>query len=112
MTEHKPIRPDDFGPGLPLHEMRSPNGKPMTVDDLPPISTKRWVVRRKAEVVAGVHSGLISLDEACRRYHLSCSEFLSWQQLLETYGLQGLRTTRIKEYRPQPGITRTRFKAH
>ena len=110
MTEHKPFRPGQFGPGPLLHETRSPSGKPMTIDDLPPPGTKRWVARRKAEVVAGVHRGLITLDEACRRYHLSCNEFHSWQRLLETHGLQGLRTTRIKEYRPRLRKARAQFR--
>ena len=38
-------------------------------DDLPPPSTKRWVVRRKAAVVMAVRAGVITLEEACRRYH-------------------------------------------
>ena len=84
----------------------------MTIDDLPSPGTKRWVARRKAEVVVGVHSGLITLNEACRRYHLSCSEFHSWQRLLKTHGLQGLRTTRIKEYRPRLRKARTRFRVN
>ena len=71
----------------------------MTENDLPPPDTKRWVMRRKAEVVAGVRSGLISLEEACRRYTLSVEEFLSWQASIEEYGLAGLRTTRIQQYR-------------
>jgi hypothetical protein len=68
--------------------------------DLPPPNTKRWVIRRKAEVVAGVRSGLISLEEACRRYKLSIEEFLSWQRLIESHGMAGLRATRLQEYRP------------
>jgi hypothetical protein len=76
-----------------------PAGEPMTIDDLPPPDTKRWVVRRKAEVVAGVRNGLISLEEACQRYNLSVEEFLSWQRLIENHGMRGLRTTRIQEYR-------------
>lgn len=76
-----------------------PVGALMTIDDLPPPNTKRWVIRRKAEVVAGVRLGLISLDEACRRYQLSLDEFLSWQRMIERHGLRGLRATRIQEYR-------------
>ena len=76
-----------------------PAGEPMTIDDLPPPNTKRWVVRRKAEVVAGVRNGLISLEDACRRYSLSVEEFLSWQRLIENHGMRGLRTTRLQEYR-------------
>jgi hypothetical protein len=34
-----------------------PLGEPLTVDTLPPPSTTRWVVRRKAEVVAAVNGG-------------------------------------------------------
>ncbi|MEI6984881.1 MAG: DUF1153 domain-containing protein [Rhodospirillaceae bacterium] len=73
--------------------------EPMTERDLPPPNTKRWVMSRKAEVVAGVRCGLISLDEACRRYTLSVEEFLSWQRLIDSYGLRGLRATRLQEYR-------------
>lgn len=71
----------------------------MTLDDLPPPNTKRWVVRRKAEVVAGVRTGLISLEDACKRYKLSVEEFLSWQRLIDSHGMRGLRTTRLQQYR-------------
>jgi len=76
-----------------------PSGEPMTIDDLPPPDTKRWVARRKAEVVAGVRAGLISLDEACRRYRLSMEEFLQWQRQIDSHGVHGLRTTRLQTYR-------------
>lgn len=79
-----------------------PDGAPMSIDDLPPPDTKRWVIRRKAEVVAGVRAGLISLEEACRRYTLSVEEFLSWQRLIESHGMRGLRTTRLQDYRRRP----------
>ncbi|TDQ84356.1 uncharacterized protein DUF1153 [Dongia mobilis] len=69
------------------------------MDDLPPPGTRRWVIRRKAEVVAGVRAGLISLEEACQRYSLSVEEFLSWQRSIDRHGLRGLRTTRIQDYR-------------
>jgi hypothetical protein len=76
-----------------------PQGRPMSIHDLPPPSTKRWVIRRKAEVVAGVRSGLLSLEEACARYKLSVEEFLSWQRLIDKHGMRGLRATRLQEYR-------------
>jgi hypothetical protein len=69
------------------------------IESLPPPNTKRWVIRRKAEVVAGVRNGIITLDEACGRYKLSIEEFLSWQRLIEQHGLAGLRATRIQDYR-------------
>ena len=71
----------------------------MTFADLPPAGTRRWVIRRKAEVVAAVRNGLIGLDEACERYRLSVEEFLDWERLVNAHGLRGLRTTRSQRYR-------------
>jgi hypothetical protein len=70
-----------------------------TVPDLPSPDTKRWVVRRKAIVVAAVRNGSISLQEACRRYKLSVEEFLAWQRAIDRYGVPGLRVTRLQIYR-------------
>ncbi len=67
--------------------------------ELPPANTERWVIRRKAEVVASVRNGLITIEEACARYKLSIEEFLSWQRLIESHGLAGLRSTRLQDYR-------------
>ena len=68
-------------------------------EDLPPPGVTRWVIRRKAQVVAAVRSGIISLEEVCERYSVSIEEFQSWQQALERHGLYGLRTTRTQIYR-------------
>ena len=65
---------------------------------LPPATT-RWVVRRKAEVVAAVRSGAISLDEVCRRYCLTRDEFEAWQNFIDRHGVDGLRATRLQYYR-------------
>lgn len=72
-------------------------------DDLPPPNTKRWVVRRKAAIVAAVRSGRITLEEALQRYQLTEEEYRSWERSFEAHGLPGLRATRIQQYRgPQP----------
>jgi len=76
-----------------------PDGSPLTLGDLPNPGTQRWVVRRKAEVVAAVRGGLLSLEEACERYSLTVEEFLGWQRSIDQHGLAGLRTTRIQQYR-------------
>ncbi len=76
-----------------------PTGKPLTVESLPPPDTKRWVIRRKAEVVAAVCNGLIGLDKACERYRPSAEEFLNWERLIAVHGLRGLKVTRLQEYR-------------
>jgi hypothetical protein len=70
--------------------------------DLPPPKTKRWVARRKAAVVTAVRSGAISLEEACCRYELSEEEFHAWEQGIDTYGVAGLRVTRLQIYRDAP----------
>ena|SRR5690349_22603328 len=67
--------------------------------ELPSPDTRRWVVRRKAVVVHAVRNGAISLQEACRRYHLSVEEFLAWQRAIERHGVPGLRVTRLQIYR-------------
>jgi hypothetical protein len=74
-------------------------GPVLSLDSLPPANTKRWVIRRKAIVVAAVRAGVISLEEACRRYTLSLEEFLAWQRLVDSHGLPGLRVTRLQDYR-------------
>ena len=76
-----------------------PTGAPLTLADLPPAETDRWVIRRKAEVVAAVRGGLLTLDEACEQYRLTNEEFLAWQKAIERHGMPGLRTTRIQHYR-------------
>ena len=76
-----------------------PTGAPLTLADLPPANTQRWVIRRKAEVVAAVRGGLLTFDDACDRYKLTSEEFAGWQQSIDRYGLAGLRTTRIQQYR-------------
>ena len=76
-----------------------PDGTRLAIDDLPAPDTKRWVIRRKAEVVAAVRGGLLSLDEACDRYNLTTEEFLGWQHAISRYGLSGLRATRTQRYR-------------
>ena len=105
--EQSAPQPSDILEGMPqvvMSHARSGDigilgGVPKSLDELPPPGTRRWVIRRKAEVVAGVRAGLITLEEACKRYSLSVEEFLSWQRSIDRHGLRGLRTTRIQDYR-------------
>lgn len=82
----------------PAHVI-GPLGEPLTLETLPPPSTTRWFVRRKAEVVAAVNGGLLSVDEACERYGLTLEEFATWQRAVDRFGIAGLRTTRIQHYK-------------
>src|SRR5215467_2910005 len=55
-----------------------PDGKQITLAHLPPRDLKNWGPSHKAMVVAGVRHGLITVDEACRRYNLSAEGYLCW----------------------------------
>jgi hypothetical protein len=76
-----------------------PDGSPLTIADLPAPGTNRWVIRRKAQVIAAVRGGLLSLDDACSRYMLTVDEFISWQHSIDHHGIAGLRITRTQQYR-------------
>jgi hypothetical protein len=76
-----------------------PDGQRLTLADLPPADTRRWVIRRKAEVVAAVGGGLLTVEEACEHYNVSLEEFDGWRKAITRHGIQGLRTTQIKKYR-------------
>ena len=79
-----------------------PDGSALSVADLPPPNTRRWVIGRKAEVVAAVRGGLLSVEDAYSRYELTLDEFLSWHRQIERHGMQGLRATRVQDYRGTP----------
>jgi len=55
-----------------------PDGKQITLAHLPPRDLKDWGPSHKAIVVAAVRHGLITVDEACRRYNLSTEGYLCW----------------------------------
>lgn len=76
-----------------------PLGEPLTLDSLPDRATSRWVIRRKAEVVAAVQGGLLTIEEACERYSLTIEELACWERAVDRSGMQGLRVTRIQHYR-------------
>jgi len=73
--------------------------KPIKIDELPPPGITRWVIHRKAQVVAAVQAGALSLEEVCERYQVSVEEFQGWQKTLQRHGIYGLRTTRSQIYR-------------
>ena len=55
-----------------------PDGKQVRLAQLPPHDLKRWRPHHKAMVVAAVRHGLITIEEACRRYNLSNEGYLCW----------------------------------
>jgi hypothetical protein len=107
ITPDAPVRSDSVvdrdAPGQRPTEVEGPFGKPITILDLPPSNTRRWVARRKAEVLAAIRGGLLTAAEACQRYRLSPEELDLWQDSVDCAGVPGLRVTRIQLYRRFPG---------
>src|SRR3546814_16485393 len=92
-------------------QVTGPNGTAIGLDDLPPPDTTRWVMRRKAEVVSAVRGGLLTAEEACQRWNLTLEELESWPQLIDRYGVRGLRATRLQQYsRPARQIGRASWR--
>ncbi len=83
-------------------EVPGPMGGMISLETLPPPDTRRWVVRRKAEVIAAIRGGLLTAAEACARYRLSPEEIELWQDSIDRAGVPGLRVTRIQLYRDYP----------
>ena len=67
------------------------DGEILTAADLPPKNLKRWIARRKADVIAAVEGGLLSEDDACARYNISREEFAGWLEAFDREGVPGLR---------------------
>ena len=74
--------------------------------EIPQTLSTRWIPRRKAQVVAAVSAGVLSLDEACTRYALTEAEFRSWQTAINNFGLAGLRATHALDYRTRKMTSR------
>lgn len=79
-------------PGEPLRAMVPAPPSP------PPFPVRRWVPHRKAELIAAVRGGSLSLDAACKQYDLTVEEFLAWQHGIDLFGMAGLRV-----YKPRVG---------
>lgn len=76
-----------------------PDGTILSRADLPPERTERWVASRKAKVVQAVKHGLLSRDEAMKRYGLSEDELESWARAVDRFGEEALKTTCLQRYR-------------
>ena len=87
-----------------LNYVIGPSGSRLTLNDLPPPDTARWIPRKKAEIVAAVRGGLLSLDEAQDRYALTLEEFSAWQDSIDHFGVKGLYMTHSRKYRRETPI--------
>lgn len=73
-----------------------PDGEVLTLADLPPVNTERWVASRKLKVVYAVNHGLITQDEAITRYALSEEELNEWKKAISGGVFEELKVTRQK----------------
>jgi len=72
----------------------------VTHADLPCVKTRRWMPGHKVQVVRGVDAGLITAEEACRRYGLQPEELESWRLLAARGGEEGLCLSGRRRERP------------
>ena len=73
--------------------------------ELPPANVRRWTVYRKAEVVRAVRDGLLTIEEASKRYKLSKEELRAWERDFDEHGLYGLRATQLYRHSKPPRRT-------
>jgi len=69
-----------------------PDGSILTPSNLPQ-GRIRWVAQRKAELIAAVSGGLLTMQDACLRYAISTEEFTDWERRYVQRGLHGLRVS-------------------
>lgn len=79
--------------------VRGADGSALSLSDLPAANAQRWVTRHKANVVAAVRGGLISLEDVCLRYGVTTEEFLVWSAAFDRFGIAGLRSTHSQKYK-------------
>jgi len=69
------------------------------IADLPSPGLSRWTPRCKLGVLNALDHGLITLDEACRRFELTAEEIEEWRGGFRRFGRAGLKTTTLRERR-------------
>lgn len=75
------------------------DGSVLSLADLPPPNTYRWVASRKAVVVDAVVHHLLSRKEALNRYDLSDEELDTWIAASRRHGREALKATAVQRFR-------------
>lgn len=75
------------------------NGRILSISDLPPANTQRWVASRKEVVVRAIANDLLSRKDALEKYMLSDEELTGWKSALVMCGNAGLKVTRLQNSR-------------
>ena len=66
-----------------MRAVRGPNGETITLSDIPVGNPKRWLPATKARVMAAIEGGLISMEDAWRKYRLSRREYDCWKAFMD-----------------------------
>ena len=74
-------------------------GGTITLDSLPKSNTTRWVTSRKSQLIAAIHEGLLTIEEAATRYRLTLDELTEWQAAFDRHGPKGLKATLVQQFR-------------
>ncbi len=74
-------------------------GDAITLDSLLGSNTTRWVTSRKSQLIAAINGGLLTIEEASRRYRLTLDELTEWQTAFERHGPKGLKATLVQQFR-------------
>lgn len=100
-----PARKTDRGSKRAAPRAGIPAGTPIAeaaigisiAQELPESNDVRWVRRRKAQVVAAVRGGILTLSDALARYSLSLEEFIEWEREVGQELQERRRTGRLRE---------------
>lgn len=84
----------------PEPQIKGPTGLSITLRDLPnPSSSARWVMSRKAIVIALIKGGAITIDDVLGYYQtLSKEELVGWMTDADKHGMKALRVTKSNLY--------------
>ncbi len=72
------------------------DGTILSLSDLPPANTTRWVASTKAAVIRVYLAGLATRDDLIEKYALSSEEFEIWLNRYIDGGKQALKVTKIQ----------------
>lgn len=59
----------------------------------------RWTPARKAEILADIRAGRLTLQECLDRYGIGDAELRLWAEREQRFGMRGLCATKVQEVR-------------
>ena len=74
----------------------------LTLANLPAPDTRRWVASKKIFVVRAVEVGLLTFEQASKRYSLSFEEFVGWRKLAANFDRSGVNSALRDAFRTDP----------